>query len=271
MMRNLCYGLLFTTLLVLLSTALLPDPADGQTLDDTGGFLHTTPNFIHTTNGCGQFTISFSATLTDARVFGLRFYFDQTNLELISITSGSDPTLHLMPDSLYSDTLWLDGFFSPNKTGSNVILATLTVKAISPGDVTTHIGFLDGMGFSGTGENPESILFNGDSATVMIEGTAPRPPQGVIIVPLIPPSTDDSVRIQWHPVTLDLDGNAVVNPLYHVMLHDVVHDTAFTIAETPDTFLYDRYIHYNFPISNPPDTVWTNIGYYEVRACKTQP
>jgi hypothetical protein len=60
----------------------------------------------------------------------------------------------------------------------------------------------------------------------------------------------------------------VTNPLYTVYLRDVLSNQDYTLATIPDTFIYDRFVHFSFPF---PDTSVVNIGTYEVRACKTQP
>jgi hypothetical protein len=221
---------------------------------------------VHTNNGCSEFTVSIVATLTDARVFGLRFSFDQTNLELISVTPGADSRLHLMPTDLAADTLHLDGFFHPNFPAGSVTLATLRCKAISPGDVTALIGYLNGSGFSGTADAPQPIQLSGDTSTVIVDGTPPRPPDNLVIQLLPYPSNDDSVKLLWHKVTRDMAGNVVTNPLYTVYLHDGINHTDYTVATIPDTFIFDEFVHITFPC-----TTVVNIGTYEVRACKTQP
>jgi hypothetical protein len=245
------------------STALRPA---GNGLDDTGGFIHLTPGVIQTNNGCSEFSVSIVATLTDARVFGLSFAFDQSNLELLSVTPGSDPRLNLLPTQLSANTLRVDGFFHPNFPAGAVTLATLTVKAIAPFDTTTAIGFVNGNGFSGTTDTPQPIMLSGDTATVIVDGTPPRPPDSLIIITLPYPAHDDSVRLQWRRVTQDIHGHPVNHPQYTIYLHDVLNDTSLALATLPDTFLYDEFIHITFPC-----TTVVNIGVYEVRACKTQP
>ena len=109
-------------------------------LDDTAGFIHLTPNPFSTL--CETpFSITLIATLTDARVFELRFLFDQDYLQLLSVTPGSETRLHILPEQVSGDTLWLDGFFHPNFTGTTA-LATLTFYSLLiPDDDTTRIGF----------------------------------------------------------------------------------------------------------------------------------
>ncbi len=237
-------------------------------LDDTGGFIHLSPGVVHTNNGCSEFSVSIIATLTDARVFGLRFVFDQANLDLLSLVPGTDPRLHLLPTQLAADTLRVDGFFHPNFPAGSVTLATLNLKAISAADTTTIIGFVGGQGYSGTSDYPQPIQFGGDTATIIIDGTPPRAPDSLIIVTLPYPAHDDSVRLQWRHVHWDVHGNPVVNPLYTVHLHDVLNHADYTLATLLDTFLYDQFVHITFPF---PDTTVVNVGTYEVRACKTQP
>ena len=266
-----CYQFIFILLLfsLLITIAAIAAPI-GQHgtlgLDDTGGFIHLSPGVIHTNNGCSQFSVSVVATLTDARVFGLRFSFDRSNLDLLSVTPGNDPRLHLLPTDLDADTLRMDGFFHPNFTAGSITLATLTIQAIAPFDTMTSIGFAQGSGFSGTSDAPQPIVLGGDTATVIIDGTAPRAPDSLIIITLPYPAHDDSIRLQWCRVTRDLAGNAVTHPQYTVYLHDVIHDTTLTIATLPDTFLFDQFVHITFPC-----TTVVNIGIYDVRACKTQP
>ncbi len=235
-------------------------------LDDTGGFISLSPGVVHTNNGCSEFNVSVHATLTDARVFGLVFAFDQANLELLAVTPGPDTTLHLLPYTLAADTLRLDGFFHPNFPAGTVTLATLRCRAIAPNDVNTLIGFISGQGYGHTADNPEAIIFTGDTSTVMIDGTAPRAPEGLIIVTPPFPAHDDSVRLQWLAVTEDLNGQPVVNPLYTVYLHDLLNNLDFTLGTTTDTFFWDGYI-YNTRLETPV----VNIGLYEVRACKPAP
>jgi hypothetical protein len=237
-------------------------------LDDTGGFVHLTPGTIRTTNGCADFSVSVVLTVTDARVFGLRFYFDQANLELVGVTPGTHASLHLMPDSLDSDTLYLDGFFDPNFPAGSVTVATLHLRAISPSDATALIGFLDGQGFSGDAGGAQPISFSGDTTTVLVEGTAPQRPGNVIIVTLPYPHHADSVRIQWNPVYQDLTGDSVRHPLYSVYCWDVKNDTTFFVTETLDTFIYHDYVKETF-FPGDPGTV--NAAIYWVTACKTQP
>jgi hypothetical protein len=239
---------------------------DVSHLDETGGFIHIAPGVIHTNNGCTQFVVTIRATLTDARVFGLKFSFNQADLELLSAVPGEDPRLHVLPTQLAADTLRIDGFFHPNFPAGTVTVATLTIHAIAPADVTTLIGFLDGQGYSGDADHPQLIMLSGDTATVFVDGTAPRAPDSLIIIPLPYPAHDDSIRLQWKRVTLDLHGNPVINPLYHVSLHDVLNSTDYLVATLLDTFIYDDFVQITFPCS----TV-VNIGLYEVRACKTTP
>jgi hypothetical protein len=230
------------------------------------GSIHLTPSIIHTNNGCSEFSVAISAGFCDARNFDLSFGFDQSSLELLSVTPGSDTTLHLLPELLGGNVLHLDGFFHPNKSTGLMTLATLTCRAIAPADITTQIPFVSGQGYSGTADNPVPIDFSGDTATVVIDGTLPLAPDSLVIITLPYPSTSDSVRLQWRRVRRDMHGNPVVNPLYHVYLHDVINDADYTVASLLDTFIYDEFVHITFP-----ETTVVNIGLYEVRACKTSP
>jgi hypothetical protein len=259
-----CLAVIATTL----STAEVG--AADRGLDDTGGFVNLSPGLVQTTNGCSEFSVQIVITVTDARVFGLRFYFDAANLQKTSVVPGSDARLHLMPDTLIADTLMLDGFFHPNFPAGSVTIATLNVRAISPDDTVSLIGFTEGQGFSGSGEAPEPIIFSGDSTIIMIEGSVPLAPQGLIIVPFPPAQVGqtDSLRIQWKRVRRDVDGGLVTNPLYTVFFWDVKKDTSFIITTTYDTFLYNDYIRHSY---DPGDTGSVHIGQYWVTACKTQP
>lgn len=252
------------------------DVRSQSALDDlSSGFIHLSPAIIHTTNGCSQFTIGILGTFTDARVFSLRFYFDSPNLQLLSVTPAADTSLHLMPYLLSADTLWIDGFFHPNRTGVNVLLAQLHCKAISAGDYTALVGFLSGEGYGGVVTNPDTLIFSGDTSVVFIEGTAPLPPEHLIVQSPPHPAHDDSLRLCWRSVMWDEDGDPVVNPLYHVYFRNIFTDSTFLIAETPDTFIWDNAIQTGIhsilydTLGIPIDT--SDHGWYFVTSCKTQP
>jgi hypothetical protein len=258
-----------TYFVLLLSLFHIANNALASDLDDTSGFINLNPGTVHTNNGCTEFTVAVEASLTNARVFGLTFRFDEANLSLVSVMPGSDTTLHLLPFQLADDTLRLDGFFHPNHAAGMVVLARLTCRAISPGDLTTQLSFAYGQGFSGTADVPEPILFGGNTCTIIIDGTAALPPAEVIIIPYhVPRPLDDSVGVFWRPVTLDLHGNSVTNPLYTVYFTDVLNDTTFIIGTTPDTFFYNNYITNTYM---PGDSGTVNAGEYWVRTCKTHP
>ncbi|MFH1011765.1 MAG: hypothetical protein V1784_11100 [bacterium] len=239
-------------------------------LDDTAGFIHLTPNPIHTLCET-SFHIAIIATLTDARVFDLTFLLPQAFFQLRAVTPGSEPSLHILPEYLSGDTLWLDGFFHPNFTGTTT-LAILTVHSLCiPGDDTSRIGFLDGQGYSGTADFPEVILLSGDTTTIYIECTPPENPWEMIIIPI----QTDSVCLRWHPIFFDVDGDTVINPTYVIYRMDqlLLPPTLDSIGATFDTFFYDDYIQIWHPL--PPDTAgsisYLNATTYEVRARKTQP
>lgn len=234
-------------------------------LDDTAGFIHLSPNPIYAL--CGTpFSVGLIATLTDARVFGLRFFLDQDFLQLLTVTPGPDTSLHILPEQILGDTLCLDGFFHPNFTGTTT-LATLTLyPLLIRADDTTEIRFLDGRGYSGSSESPEIILLSGDTTTVFIHCPPPQAPSELIIIPI----DADSVCLRWHPIFYDVDGDTVINPLYVIYRTDqlILPTTLDSIGATMDTFFYDDYIQISHP--SPPDTVRTsNATTYEVRARKT--
>lgn len=275
--RGIGLGLLLTAGLIIgvwISVAAQPRiPLD----DTTVVFINVAPNLVHTTNGCAQFSVSVHATLTNARVFHLAFCFDQTKLALLNVMPAADPGLNLLPHNLAANVLTVDGFFHPNRTGVNILLFTITGKAIAAADAMTDIGFISGVGFGGGYEQPDTLLFSGDTTTVLIEGTPPRPPAEVVIHPFIslPGSVADSVGVYWRPVVLDMDGGPVINPLYRVLLNDVLNGTMYDLGMTPDTFFYNDFIVNTFALQDsiaPIDTsIVVNVGVYEIRACKTQP
>lgn len=233
-------------------------------LDDTAAFIHLSPNPVHGF-ACDPFTVNVNMTATDARVFELRFVLDAANFNLIGVTAGSHPALHVLPHLLDGDTLWLDGFFHPNFTGSTVV-ASLHFAAVGPvGDQITSIGFLDGQGFSGTGETPEPIIMIGDSTTINLEGTVPLPPESLVISPVL----DDSVCLRWHSVDYDTDGDTVIHPQYLVEFEDGINNQGvfIPIGSTFDTFFYHDFIIFEF---DPGDTGTVNIGTYRIRASKCQ-
>ncbi len=239
-------------------------------LDDTGGFIHLMPS-VQTALACSEITVAIRGTFTNARVFGLRFYFETARLDLLSVTPGAAPSLHILPESLVVDTLNLDGYFHPNFSGTTT-LATLHlyVKPVAH-DETALIGFFFGQGFSGPAEWPEPIDFSGDTATIFIEGTPPLPPSHLLITPM----DGDSVRLQWHPVYYDADGDTVINPRYVLFLTDVKNMPADTdsVCTTMDTTLYNDFVKYTFDPDSalPYDSIVVNQGVYQVRSRKTQP
>jgi hypothetical protein len=239
-------------------------------VDDTGGFIHLTPSVqrVLTTSNT---TVAIHATLTDARVFGLRFYFDSARLQLTSVAPGADTTLHIPGYQLTGDTLNLDGFFHPNFSG-NTTIATLNLHVLPVAhDDTAHIGLFFGQGYSGTGDAPQPIDFTGDTATIFIEATPPLPPTHLVIRPI----DGDSVKMIWRPVRFDLDGDAVINPRYVIYLTDVINapNDTDSIGTTFDTTFFDDFIKYTFNADSaaPYDSIIVNNAIYQVRARKTQP
>lgn len=264
--------LLGMTLIPFLTANAQPEPQ----LDDwTAGFIHLAPSVIQTTNGCSQFQVHVIASVTDAAVFSLKFFFDSANLELLNITPASDTALHLMPAAIVADSLWLDGFFEPNRTGPNVHIATITARAISPDDAVSRVGFLSGIGYSGSASDIDTILFSGDSTTVLVEGTPALSPERLIIQTLSPPYNADSVLLRWRPVTHDVDGAIVTNPLYQVYFRNILTDSVFHVGSTFDTFYYHDAIQTGIHVIRydslgvPIDT--SNVGIYFLQSCKTQP
>lgn len=245
--------------LALKSVNLLAQPSP---LDDTAGFVHLAPNPV---NGfaCDEFTVNVQLTATNARVFELRFILDTANYTLISITAGAHPSLNLMPHLIDGDTLYLDGFFHPNFTGTSVIANLQLIANNLVGDQVTMLGFLDGQGYSGTGDAPEPMIILGDSTNVNLEGTLPLPPDSLIITPVL----DDSVRLQWKSVHYDTDGDTVINPQYMVEFEDVLNNQGIytNIGTTFDTFFYHDFIMFEF---DPGDTGTVNVGTYRIRATK---
>ncbi len=233
-------------------------------LDDTAAFIHLAPNPV-TAFTCEDFDINIQLTGTNVRVCELRFVFDAANYTPTSISAGLHPNLHVLPFYIEGDTLWVDAFFHPNFTGSTVV-ATLHFTPVNlVGNQTTMVGFLDGQGFSGTGEHPEPMIIVGDSTGVVLDGSATLPPESLIIVPM----QDDSICLHWNPVRFDLDGDPVVNPTYFVEFEDTWNNTGVytTVGTTMDTFFYDDYILYEF---NPGDSGTVNAGVYRIRALKCQ-
>jgi len=234
-------------------------------LDDTAAFVHLAPNPVNAV-ACDGHHVDVVLTGTNVRVFDLRFVFDSANYILDSVTAGSHLNLHVMPHLVNGDTIWLDAFFHPNFTGSTTI-ATLHFAPLDLNvDQTTFVGFLDGQGFSGTGEAPEPMIILGDTTTVQIDGNAPLAPDSLVIIPF----ADDSVGLYWYPVRFDVDGDPVVNPSYLIEFEDTWNNTGivYPVGSTNDTFYYDDYIYLTF---NPGDSGTVNAGVYRVRANKCQP
>lgn len=236
--------------------------AQANPLDDTAAFIHLAPNPV---NGfaCDEFTVNVQMTATNARVFDLRFVFDASDYTLVSVTEGSHAALNLMPHMVDSDTISLDGFFHPNFTGTTVIASLHFMANNLVGDQLTLVGFVDGQGFSGTGEAPDPMIIIGDSTSVNLEGTLPLPPDSLVIIPILA----DSVCLRWHSVHYDTDGDTVINPQYLVEFEDVLNNQGIynSIGTTFDTFFYHDFIIYEF---DPGDTGTVNVGTYRIRATK---
>jgi hypothetical protein len=253
----------------------LPDAGRAQgSLDDTAGFIHVaaTPPHVLT---CDTFSVAVSVTVTNGRVFDVKLNYDSDNYELAGYTAGTHPSLNLLPIQTVDDTLVIDGFFHPNFTGTTV-LATLQFLAVNmSGDQVTTVGFFAGQGYSGNGDNAEPILFNGDTTTIMLEGTPPLPPEKMIIYPPPPPTSYDSLFMSWSRVYHDTDGDTVINPKYNLYFKNIYSDSVFLIKSTFDSFAWDDEIqtgvhHITYDsLGFPVDT--TSVGIYFVRAKKTQP
>ncbi len=236
--------------------------AQSNPLDDTAAFIHLAPNPVHGF-ACDEFTVNVQMTATNARVIDLRFVFSSADFALTGVTEGGHASLNLMPHLVENDTLSLDGFFHPNFTGTTVI-ATLHFMANNlVGDQLTMVGFIDGQGFSGTGEAPDPMIILGDTTNVVLEGTLPLPPDSLIIIPILA----DSVCLRWHAVHYDTDGDTVINPQYLVEFEDVLNNQGVynPIGTTFDTFFYHDFIIYEF---DPGDTGTVNVGTYRIRATK---
>ncbi len=234
-------------------------------LDDTAAFIHLAPNPVSGL-ACNDFAISIQMTGTNARVFDLRFVFDAAGYTVTSVVQGPHPALHVLPHLVEGDTLSIDGFFHPNFTGTTVI-ATVYFSAVNQSiDQSTIVGFLDGQGFSGTGEAPEPINMSGDSTVVNLEGSVPLPPDSVTIVSILA----DSVRVTWTKVTTDVDAGPVVSPWYLVEFEDVLNNQGvyFPIGATQDTFFYHDFIIFSF---DPYDSGTVNVGTYRIKALKCEP
>ncbi|MCB9365885.1 MAG: fibronectin type III domain-containing protein [Calditrichaeota bacterium] len=239
--------------------------AQQRNLDDTAAYINLTPGLV-TGLSCEDFVVNIQMTATDARVFDLRFVFESSDFVVTDVIPGPHPDLHILPHLVESDTLSIDGFFHPNFTGTT-LLASVHMSAINQGtDHNSFIGFLDGQGFSGTGEAPEAISMDGDTTLIALEGTVPLPPDSVIIIPMM----DDSVRVEWKPVTLDIDGGPVVSPWYIVEFEDALNNEGIYIPidTTQSTYIYHDFIVFDF---DPGDTSTVNVGTYRVKALKCQP
>ncbi|MCB1060654.1 MAG: hypothetical protein KDB65_10505 [Calditrichaeota bacterium] len=239
--------------------------AQRGTLDDTAAFIHLSPSTIFAYT-CEGYTVNVQMTGTNVRVFDLRFVFDSANFTLVSVTPGPNPNLHILPHLVDGDTISVDGFFHPNFTGTAVI-ASLTFEPINLlGDQSTIVGFLDGQGFSGTGEMPDPINMNGDTTAITLEGTKPLAPDSVTIFPIMA----DSVCLSWRSVTLDEDNDPISNPWYQIELEDVINDEGnyIPVGTTQDTFFYHDFVVYTF---DPGDTGVVNIGNYHVITLKCEP
>lgn len=238
--------------------------AQRNPLDDTAAFINLSPGNISAFT-CEGFDVNIQMTATNARVFDLRFIHDSDNFALTGVTPGGLASMHVLPHYVGGDTIAIDGFFHPNFTGTTLVATLHFVPIDVVGDQTTLVGFLDGQGFSGTGEAPEPMVITGDSSSVSLEGTPPLPPDSLVIVPMM----DDSVCLHWSPVTLDEDNDPVVNPGYLVEFEDVINNQGVydSIGFTLDTFFYHDFIIYEF---DPGDTGVVNLGTYRIRALKCQ-
>ena len=241
--------------------------ADDPLRDISAGYVHFVPAVVWTTNGCAEFVVNVEATLTNARVFSFQFFVDSAAVQLLEVLPGSAAGLHVMPELLRGDTLWLDGFFDDEVTGPNLNLAVLRLRAVAPDDAISQIQFVQGRGYGGEPGAVDTIYFAGGVCVVNIEGTPPRPPDSVVIITQPYPAHDDSVLVLWRRVTRDLDGDAVTNPLYTLYLTDVRRDTTFVATTTYDTSYWCPYVVHEYW----PGDVTVNAAIIRVTACKTQP
>ncbi len=238
-----------------------------QPLDDTSGIVNLDPD-SSLVLACTQVSLTLEFTVTDARVFDLHLLLDPARLQFLSMTAGSEATMHLLPVSLSGNHLTVDGFFEPNFSGTTLV-ATLTFY-VNPtiGDDTTVVRFDYGQGYSGTAENPIPIAFVGDSAVIYIEGTLPPPPNQLLLTRQAWPANNDSILATWFPVYWDLDGDTLINQLYVVYReHPVANPGVLdSIGATADTFFWDLSI-----ATNPDPIIVSNASTLIVVTRKTQP
>jgi hypothetical protein len=252
-------------------TLFAQDRKGGSPLDDTAGFIHLSPSF-QSQLAYNPFNIVMQATVTDARVFSTRLYYDHLNYELLSVMPGPFVSLHVLPQDTVADTIKVDGFFHPNFTGTTTIATLTLLKRTLVDDDLTIVGFIDGQGYSGTADLPGPIELDGDTAYVDLEGTPPLPPTELILTLQYIPASGvvDSVLLQWNRVFYDLEGDTIINPLYIIGLEDVLNDPGEhdSVGSTSDTFYYHDFVkYYYFPF----DSGVVNVGSYQITTKRTQP
>jgi hypothetical protein len=252
---------------VLIFLTLSLPAAFGQPVDDTSGIVNLDPDSTRVL-ACTQVSLTLHISVTDARVFDLHMLIDPARLQLLSLTNGPEPTMHIMPPLLSGSNLTVDGFFEPNLTGTTLV-ATITFY-VNPtvGDDTTTVYFDYGQGYSGTAESPVPILFTGDSAVIYIEGTPPLPPSNLLLIRQPYPTQAVSIEAVWNPVYYDMDGDTLINPLYVIYREHPVSAPGIldSIGATADTFFWD------FSIATNPDPVSVqNTSTLQVHTRKTQP
>jgi hypothetical protein len=161
----------------------------------------------------------------------------------------------------------VDGFWDPNFTGTELLFSLGFTSPLQP-DTITAVGWNSGIGFSGTPDAAQAIVFTGDTTVISLEGTLPLGPDTLVIRRLAFPAHADSVELLWTRAYYDEDGDTLIDPIYVVYREEVrsapgIYDS---IGFTPDTFFYDDHVQGVFYA----DTV-VNVSVYEVRARKTQP
>jgi len=259
-----------TAFCLIVSTLLAaPRPSDPP-LDDTAAFIHLAPAYQNVL-ACDSFAVNVLMTATNARVFDLRFVHVSADYELLSVTPGPHPNLHILPHDTTADTISVDGFFHPNFTGTTTIATLWLMKRTMVDDDTTEVGFIAGQGYSGTADLPEPIVFNGDTAIIDVEGTPPLAPTELIIIPYYTYAVSvDSVCLHWNPVYYDEDGDTLIAPEYDVVFEDVLNNSGVLvpIGMTTDTFYCDDYIVQDF---FPYDSSIVNVGTYRIHTKRTNP
>ena len=134
--------LLSGCLVVLLCHAAFAQDSDARrhlniSLDNTNAVI-SVPDSIHAVI-CTPFNLVVRGTFTDARNFDLHFYFPASEFTLLSVTAGSDPNLHILPYQITGDSLYVDGFWHPNFTGTDTLFTLHIYPAITLSDSIAYI------------------------------------------------------------------------------------------------------------------------------------